>query len=642
MNSLRRVLLTAFALIPGALLGALPTRAAVPRLRGTVRCAGGSTMGPLVRAWGQAFEHQHPWVRVSTDLHVTLAAGGFQRLLAGRADLADFVREPLPSEMRAFERRFGYAPTLLNVADGSYDTRGGTHAIAIYVNAANPLPGLTLAQLKALFTGRRAHGALRTWGQLGLRGRWAERPIHLYGMMPRRASGNPPGIVNYLEHRVLHGAAFRADLRVQVDRPGESALQAIVRGVANDPDGIGYSGFGYALPGVRTVPLAARAGQRWRRGTLANVASRRYPLSRRIYFLLNVAPGQRVPARIGAFLEYVLSTAGQRQVARSAEGFLPLTALQLRRAQGQLAHLMHRPVPAPYLTRSGAISIVGYNDMRQMLIALDRLFERAHPHIHFALRLNGTRTAPAALAANRSLFAPMGAPFLPSALAHYRRVVGDAPIGIPIAHDSLDPRALSGPLAVLVPAGNPLRRLTLGQVRRLFSAPQGSLRWGQFGLQGRWASRAVHIYGLAPDTALARCLRQRVMAGLKFAADMHTYRESIEVVDAIDADPDAIGFAALNRAPGRLHALALAPNARAPAIAPTRANLIAGRYPLDRELRIYVRIPPGGTLDPLARQYLLTALSDAGQAAIAAGSLGYLALSEKQRAAERATVRALP
>jgi phosphate transport system substrate-binding protein len=132
------------------------------------------------------------------------------------------------------------------------------------------------------------------------------------------------------------------------------------------------------------------------------------------------------------------------------------------------------------------------------------------------------------------------------------------------------------------------------------------------------------------------------MAGLKFAADMHTYRESIEVVDAIDADPDAIGFAALNRAPGRLHALALAPNARAPAIAPTRANLIAGRYPLDRELMIYVRIPPGGTLDPLARQYLLTALSDAGQAAVAAGNLGYLALSEKQRAAERATVRALP
>lgn len=343
------------------------------------------------------------------------------------------MREPFPSEIRAFERRFGYAPTLLNVADGSYDTRGGTHAIAIYVNAANPLPGLTLAQLKALFTGRRAHGALRTWGQLGLRGRWTDRPIHLYGMMPRRASGNPPGIVNYLEHRVLHGAAFRADLRVQVDRPGESALQAIVRRVASDPDGVGYSGFGYALPGVRTVPLAARAGQRWRRGTPANVASRRYPLSRRIYFLLNVVPGKPLPARLGAFLDYVLSAAGQRQVAHCAEGFLPLTMPQRRRARRQLAHLMHRPVHAAYLTRSGAITIVGYNDMRQMLLALDRLFERTHPHAHFALRLEGTRTAPAALAAGRSLFAPMGAPFLPRALTQYRRIVGDAPIGIPIA-----------------------------------------------------------------------------------------------------------------------------------------------------------------------------------------------------------------
>jgi phosphate transport system substrate-binding protein len=86
----------------------------------------------------------------------------------------------------------------------------------------------------------------------------------------------------------------------------------------------------------------------------------------------------------------------------------------------------------------------------------------------------------------------------------------------------------------------------------------------------------------------------------------------------------------------------IAANAHAPAIAPTRADLVAGRYPLDRELRIYVHIPPGGTLDPLAHQYLLTALSDAGQRAITAASLGYLALSGRQRAAERATVAALP
>jgi phosphate transport system substrate-binding protein len=642
MNRMCPLVLAVVAVIPGLLQGAPAPLTTVPRLRGTIRCAGGSTMVALVRAWGQAFERLHPQVRIRIDSRVGLAAGGLQRLLAGRADLADFVREPFPSEIRAFERRFGHAPTLLNVADGSYATRGGTHAIAIYVNAANPLRGLTLAQLKAIFTGRGPHGTLNTWGQLGVRGPWADRPIHLYGMMPRRASGNPPGIVNYLQYRVLHGAAFRADLRVQVDRPGESALQAIVRAVARDPDGIGYSGFGYALPAVRAVPLAAHAGQRSRRGTLANVASRRYPLSRRIYFLLNVAPGKPVPARIGAFLEYVLSAPGQRQVARTAEGFLRLTAPQLSRARRTLAHLMHRPVRAPYWTSGGAIRIVGYNDMRQMLTALDRLFERTHPHVHFALRLNGTRTAPAALAADRSLFAPMGAPFLPQALRDYRHIVGDAPIGIPIAHDSLNPRALSGPLAVLVPHGNPLQQLTLEQVRRLFTARQNSLRWGQFALHGRWASRPVHIYGLAPGTALARFLHHRVLAGRKFTAGMHAYRESTAVVNAIGADRDAIGFAALNRAPRSLHALALAANAHAAAIAPTRANLICGCYPLDRELMIYVRIPPGGTLDPLARQYLLTALSDAGQAAIAAGNLGYLALSERQRAAERATVRALP
>ena len=80
-------------------------------------------------------------------------------------------------------------------------------------------------------------------------------------MAPLRSSGNPPGIVNFLEIRVLRGGTFRADLRVERDRPGESALQAIVRAIANDPDGIGYSGFGYALPGVKTVALAEHPGE---------------------------------------------------------------------------------------------------------------------------------------------------------------------------------------------------------------------------------------------------------------------------------------------------------------------------------------------------------------------------------------------
>lgn len=227
-----------------------PTAAPASALAGVVRCAGGSTMLPLVESWGREFRAVHPKATVEVDPRITLAADGFRELLAGRIDLVDFVREPFPAEIAAFKHRFGYAPLLINVANGSFDAGGGTHAIAIYVNSSNPLQHLTLDQLDEIFSASRRPGSgapLSTWGAVGLKGIWATRPIHVYGMTPTRASGNPPGIVNYMEIRVLHGGAFRADLRIERDRPGASALEAIVRAVANDPDAIGYSGFAYVI-----------------------------------------------------------------------------------------------------------------------------------------------------------------------------------------------------------------------------------------------------------------------------------------------------------------------------------------------------------------------------------------------------------
>lgn len=117
-------------------------------LGGVLRCSGGSTMRPLVRAWARAFERLHPRVHIEVDPRVALAAGGFEQLLAGRTDLVDFVREPFPAEIAAFERKFGYPPRLVTVADGSFDTPHATDAIAVFVNAVNPLRRLSLAQLE--------------------------------------------------------------------------------------------------------------------------------------------------------------------------------------------------------------------------------------------------------------------------------------------------------------------------------------------------------------------------------------------------------------------------------------------------------------------------------------------------------------
>ena len=604
-----------------------------PDRAGTLRCAGGSTMLPLMESWARQFHELHPGAVVEIDPHVTLAADGFRELLAGRVDLVDFVREPFPAEIAAFKRKFGYAPLLINVANGSFAARGGTHAIAIYVNSSNPLRQLTLDQLEEIFSADSLPGSgasISTWGSLGLKGTWAHRPIHVYGMAPLRSSGDPPGIVNFMEIRVLHGGFFRSDLRVERDRPGESALQSIVGAVANDPDGIGYSGFGYALPGVKTVALARLPGGPYVRGAPEQVADRSYPLGRQIYLGLNSPPGRPLPPLVKAFIELALSPRGQQAVTHTPDRFLPLTPAQLAKSGLQL------------LTANGEISIVGYNDMQEMLAALDELFAQLHPGVRFALTLKGTRTAPAALASGRSLLAPMGAEFLPEQLAAYRRVVGSDPIAFRIAHDSLDPQARSGPLVIFVPAANPLPELTLAQLERIFAAGGRGLRWGQLGLTGDLANRPIHPYGLAAATPLGRFMRQHALAGRPFDKQFTGLSESAEVVREVGADPLGIGFAAINHATPAVRMVPLSRREGERPSRATRADLLAGRYPLDRYLLIYVRIPPGGRLDPIARDYLRLALSPEGQRAIASGHLGYLPLSTAEAAAERAKLQALP
>lgn len=302
---------------------------------GEVACAGGDTMQPLVEAWGRGLTAREPSVRVRVLSGMKLSAEGFAALLAGQADCVTFVREPFPAELAAFQARFGHAPALVEVASGSYATRGGTHALAIYVNDANPLRRMDLTQLDAVLSTAPRRGGTSTattWGGLGLNGAWATRPIHLYGMLSRRETGNPPGVVNFMQQRVLRGGAFRPGVRVQTDAPGKGALQAIVDRVADDPDGIGYSGFGFARPGVHALALAESDAGPYVAGTPETVRSRAYPLSRRIYIMVDRPPGAPVRPALHELLRFVLSSEGQAMVAADAEGFLPLTAEQATRA----------------------------------------------------------------------------------------------------------------------------------------------------------------------------------------------------------------------------------------------------------------------------------------------------------------------
>ena len=308
--------------------------------------------------------------------------------------------------------------------------------------------------------------------------------------------------------------------------------------------------------------------------------------------------------------------------------------LQAANPDNVLPHYQPRAIAVPktagYLNGEGAVRISGYNDMREMLEALGRIFIAAHPGIRFEWDLKGTRFAPAALAAGTSAFAPMGAEFTLAQLTDFRQKTGEEPLAIRVAHASINPQALSGPLGIFVHRDNPLSALTLSQVARIFTGE--ATRWGDVGLKGVWAERPIRAYGVERDRVLAQFLKEKVLAGREFAAQMQGFPQSADVVKNISEDLSGIGFAAAMRALPGVRALALAARDGEEAVAPTTERIMAGAYPLDRYLLIYVRRP----IPPVAREFLRLVLSGEGQTAIAGASQGYLPLAPSVAAAERA------
>ena len=298
---------------------------------GEVRCASAESMAGLMDAWTQEFTGLH----ADTPAHVLrrekFSASAFEAMLRGEVDVVPFARELFPAERAAYAKRFGGGPRLVPIATGSRATKGGTHAIAIFVHAKNPITQLSLARLREVFA---RDGHITTWGQLGLTDEWAAKKISLHGMVVRRETGNPPGVVNYLEQRLLDGRAWRGDIHEHADvANGPQGLELIVRAVAADETAIGYSGFAYAQPGTKTLALAETEAGPFAAGTQDEIARRGYPLVRTIY--LCVAHDADEATR--AFVRYALSPVGQRVIANDAQKFFPLPTAAVTVALKELA-----------------------------------------------------------------------------------------------------------------------------------------------------------------------------------------------------------------------------------------------------------------------------------------------------------------
>jgi len=322
MNTARMITWAALAawLLPGKLFSAA----------GEVRCASAESMAGLMETWTRTFSASSAAAPARITVREKFSAAAFAAFLRGEVEVVPFARELFPSERAGYAEKFDGAPLLVPVATGSRDTKGGTHAVAIFVHENNPLARFSLAQLRELLA---RDGRIVTWGHLGLTGEWALKKIALHGMTVRRETGNPPGVVNFLEHRVLAGRVWGDDITAHTDvTGGAQALELIVRAVAADPAALGYSGFGYAQPGTKTLALAETDAGPFFEGTAAEVARRDYPLARTIYLCVDRAPD----ALTRNFLRHVLTAEAQHAIAADAQKFFPLPAAALAAARAQL------------------------------------------------------------------------------------------------------------------------------------------------------------------------------------------------------------------------------------------------------------------------------------------------------------------
>jgi len=269
---------------------------------GNLNSIGSDTLNNLMTLWAEGFRKQYPNVKIQIEGKGSSTAP--PALIEGTAQIGPMSRPMKSSEIDAFEKKYGYKPTSFPVA---------IDALAVYVNKDNPVKGLTMAQVDAIFSKSRRVGYkenLQRWGQLGLDGTWATMPLSIYGR------NSASGTYGFFKEHALKNGDYKDEVKEQ---PGSAS---VVQGVTEDRGGVGYSGIGYLTSGVRPVPLAEKEGAPYKTATQNNAVDGSYPISRFLYVYVNKAPNKPLDPLLREFFKFVYAKEGQQVVVK--DGFFPL------------------------------------------------------------------------------------------------------------------------------------------------------------------------------------------------------------------------------------------------------------------------------------------------------------------------------
>ena len=292
----------------------LPSYKATSGVSGNVSSIGSDSLNNLMTLWAEQFNKFYPNAKIQIEGKGSSTAP--PALISGTAQLGPMSREMKGTEIDQFEKKYGYKPTAL---------RTSVDALAVFVNKDNPIKCLTMPQVDAIFSKSRRYGYkedIKTWGQLGLTGEWASRPLSLYGR------NSASGTYGFFKENALCKGDFKNTVKEQ---PGSAS---VVQGVTEDQSAIGYSGIGYRTSGVKPLKLAAKPGGPFYGVEPQDVYSGKYPLSRFLYIYINKAPNKPLDPLVREYVKYILSREGQEVVVK--DGYLPLPARTVQEETAKL------------------------------------------------------------------------------------------------------------------------------------------------------------------------------------------------------------------------------------------------------------------------------------------------------------------
>jgi len=292
----------------------LPDYQKASGVSGNLSSVGSDTLANLMTLWAEEFKRNYP--NVNIQIQAAGSSTAPPALSEGTSNIGPMSRMMKDKELAGFEKKHGYKPTPVAVAIDS---------LAVFAHKDNPVKGLSIPQVDAIFSSTRKCGAaadISKWGQAGVEGALADKSVQIFGR------NSVSGTYGYFKKVALCKGDFKNNVNEQ---PGSAS---VVQSVSTSLNGLGYSGIGYKTASVRALPLAKKEGGAFIEPTPENALNGTYPLARSLYVYVNKKPGQALPPLEREFLKLVLSKVGQEVVVK--DGYIPLPAAAVERQMKDL------------------------------------------------------------------------------------------------------------------------------------------------------------------------------------------------------------------------------------------------------------------------------------------------------------------